>query len=65
MTGSLALKRASKFRPGGPWSNDDYDVFTGERHVGRIMVRPLTAGWRGKWSAAKFSRLSALEAIQG
>ena len=33
----LTLKRASKHRPGGPWSDDDYDVFDGERHVGRIM----------------------------
>jgi hypothetical protein len=33
----LTLKRTSKHHPGGPWSNDDYDVFDGERHVGRIM----------------------------
>ncbi len=33
----LILKRAAKFRPGGPWDNDDYDVFDGERHVGRIL----------------------------
>jgi alkylated DNA nucleotide flippase Atl1 len=33
----LTLKRASKHRPGGPWSDNDYDVFDGERHVGRIM----------------------------
>jgi len=33
----LILKRASKFRPGGPWSDDDYDAFEGEQHVGRIM----------------------------
>jgi hypothetical protein len=25
------LKRASKSRPGGQWSDDDYDVFDGER----------------------------------
>ena len=36
----LALKRASKHRPGGPWSDDDYDVFDGERHIGRIMLHP-------------------------
>jgi hypothetical protein len=33
----LTLKRASKHRTGGPWSDDDYDVFEGERHIGRIM----------------------------
>jgi hypothetical protein len=33
----LILKRASKHRPGGPWTDDDYDVFDGERHFGRIM----------------------------
>jgi hypothetical protein len=31
------LKHASKFRPSGTWSNDDYDVFDGDRHIGRIM----------------------------
>jgi hypothetical protein len=31
MTGSLALKRASKSRPSGTWSDDDYDAFDGER----------------------------------
>jgi hypothetical protein len=33
----LILKRASKSRPSGPWSDDDYDVFDGERHIGRIL----------------------------
>src|SRR5665647_1717400 len=33
----LILKRASKSRPGGQWSDDDYDVFDGARHIGRIM----------------------------
>src|ERR1035437_9911196 len=33
----LILKRASKSRPGGPWSDDNYDLFDGEQHVGRIM----------------------------
>jgi hypothetical protein len=31
------LKRASKYRPGGPWSDDDYDVFDAEHHIGRIL----------------------------
>ncbi len=36
----LILKRAAKHRPGGPWHDDDYDVFDGERHVGRILRHP-------------------------
>ena len=32
----LLLKRASKSRPGGPWPDDDYDVFDGDQHIGRI-----------------------------
>ena len=34
----LTLKRASKFRSDGQWSDDDYDVFDGDRHIGRIML---------------------------
>jgi hypothetical protein len=33
----LLLKRASEHRPGGPWQDDDYDVFDGDRHIGRIL----------------------------
>jgi len=33
----LLLKRASKSRPTGQWSDDDYDVFDADRHIGRIM----------------------------
>jgi hypothetical protein len=33
----LILKRASKSRLSGEWSDDDYDVFDGDRHIGRIM----------------------------
>ena len=38
MTGSLTLTRASKSRPSGEWSDDDYDVFDGEQHIGRILL---------------------------
>jgi hypothetical protein len=34
----LTLKRASKSRPGGEWSADDYDVFDGEQHIGRDIL---------------------------
>ncbi len=30
----LTLKRACKSRPSGEWSDDDYDVFDGEKHIG-------------------------------
>jgi hypothetical protein len=33
----LTLKRASKSRPSGQWSDDDYDVFDDDRHIGRIV----------------------------
>ena len=33
----LTLKSASKSRPSGTWSDDDYDVFDSEQHIGRIM----------------------------
>jgi len=36
----LTLKRASRHRPGGPWPDDDFDVFDGEQHIGRIMLHP-------------------------
>ncbi|HEX9072972.1 MAG TPA: hypothetical protein VF852_13590 [Pseudolabrys sp.] len=37
---SLRLVRASKSRPSGEWSDDDYDVFDGDRHIGRIFLHP-------------------------
>jgi hypothetical protein len=33
----LILKCASKSRPSGQWSDDDYDVFDGDRNIGRIL----------------------------
>jgi hypothetical protein len=34
----LILKSASKSRPSGQWSDgDDYDVYDGARHIGRIL----------------------------
>jgi hypothetical protein len=33
----LTLKRPSKHRHGGAWSDDDHGVFDGDRHVGRIL----------------------------
>jgi hypothetical protein len=36
----LTLKRASKSRPDGEWSDDDYDVFDGDRLIGRILLVP-------------------------
>ena len=36
----LILKSASKSRPSGQWSDDDYDVFDGNQLIGRIMLHP-------------------------
>jgi hypothetical protein len=33
----LTLKRASKSRPSGQWSDDDYHVFDDDQHVGHIL----------------------------
>jgi hypothetical protein len=33
----LILKQANKSRPSGQWRDNDYDVFDGDRHIGRIM----------------------------
>jgi hypothetical protein len=32
----LILRRANISRPGGSWSETDYDVFDGDRDVGRV-----------------------------
>jgi hypothetical protein len=37
----LTLKRASRHRAGGPRDDDDYDVYDGERKIGRIMLHPV------------------------
>ena len=43
----LALRPANVSRKGGPWSEHDFDVFDGDRNVGRIYG----AGGRpdGQW----------------
>ena len=33
---ALALRPANVSRKGGPWSEHDFDVFDGDRNVGRI-----------------------------
>jgi hypothetical protein len=45
---TLTLKRASTHRPGGPWSEDDYDVYDGEWIIGRIArtsIAPQGCPW--------------------
>jgi hypothetical protein len=41
----LTLKRASKSCPSGTWSDDDYDVFDGDKHIGRIYGPPEDRRW--------------------
>jgi hypothetical protein len=35
---TLILRRANVSRKGGSWQHEDYDVFDGERCVGRIFL---------------------------
>jgi hypothetical protein len=37
MEEKLILKRASASRPSGEWNNDDYDVLSDGKVIGRIM----------------------------
>jgi len=44
---TLVLRRANASRPSGSWQDDDYDVFDGERDVGRIFRQVSGAWWWG------------------
>jgi hypothetical protein len=37
---ALTFVRANKSRPSGEWSRDDYDVYDGDRVIGRIFLHP-------------------------
>ena len=45
MIAQLILRRANVSRKGGPWQHNDFDVFDGERDVGRVY---LVDGYGGK-----------------
>jgi hypothetical protein len=52
----LTLKR-------GPWDDDDYDVYDGERKIGRIMllpVAPTAHPWSGRLRRAYDSKRECL-----
>ena len=40
MIDNIILSRADKNRAGRRWSDDDYDVYDGERVIGRIILHP-------------------------
>jgi hypothetical protein len=42
---TLLLRRASVSRPSGSWQHDDFDVFDGERNVGRIYLADRFDGY--------------------
>jgi hypothetical protein len=42
----LVLRRASTSRPSGSWEDDDFDVFDGDRDIGRIY---RVNGHDGTW----------------
>jgi hypothetical protein len=44
MIAQLVLRRANVSRISGQWQDDDYDVFDGERDVGRIHLVDARAG---------------------
>jgi hypothetical protein len=47
MTPTLILRRANVSRKGGFWDDTDYDVFDGERVVGRIFLQASGAWFWG------------------
>jgi hypothetical protein len=50
----LTLKRTYESPSVGPWSYDGYDLFDGDRHVGRIMlVEQTPEGQRWFWTTAR------------
>jgi hypothetical protein len=48
MGNNLILRRANVSRKGGPWQQEDYDVFDGDQNVGRIYCVNAYAG-RESW----------------
>jgi hypothetical protein len=43
---ALTLRRANMSRKGGEWQDEDYEVFDGNRNVGRIYLVDIHAGAR-------------------
>ena len=59
----LSIVRANKSRGGGPWPDDDYDVYDGERVVGRIFLHPQAPHgrpWFWSITGAKRNRQSSI-----
>jgi hypothetical protein len=44
---ALILRRANVSRKGGNWQHEDYDVFDGDREVGRIFLDANSAWFWG------------------
>jgi hypothetical protein len=50
------LRRANVSRKGGSWSEHDYDVFDGDRNIGRIYLVDAYGGRETWFSGASRSR---------
>ena len=61
----LTLKRASKHRSGGPWSDDDYDVFEGDQPIGRQPRRALVLDDHGARAACREQAMADFKAAWG
>jgi hypothetical protein len=67
---ALILRRANISRKGGSWQHEDYDVFDGEREVGRIYLMDSDAGaetwfWGVSFQLTGARAMAALNRLRG
>jgi hypothetical protein len=61
MIDNIILSRADKNRAGRRWSDDDYDVYDGERVIGRILLHPQAPeGWPWFWTITAQRRKASM-----
>ena len=59
----LRLIRATKSRPSGTWSDDDYDVFDGGQHMGRVGWSCAASGVNNQINNANPAPTAALTVL--